>query len=295
MKHFEDSEKDKKELTKIKVLSPQISEQHLFLQNQGTDDSVNPHKTIVDIRKEHGIFVTIKELARFVYATTDNKKRLIVSTHIIRKEKKEKKEKTEFSPWCPTAYKGIRHSIEQGKSQPILDALSEVTKTNPKTVRATSIKSASIQALNEYINTTIPLELKMTKLKRIVPSEIFFHYNGLQININSQQSIVFQGTIKGKEFIGGVIIHIGVSDFDHYHFRMVTHLFYKYLCNRYSGVDKNVLPEMCYGIDVLNKNIIKADNDTQARDLFKKISNGVSEYSNLWIEHIKTTKILRQS
>src|SRR5690606_22742103 len=107
-------------------------------------------------------------------------------------------------------------SIEQGNRQPILDALTEVTKTNPTKIRAISIKAASIQALNEYLNTTIPVALKITKLQRVVPSESFFHHNGLKININNQQSIVFQGTIKGEEFIGGAIIHIGASNFNNH-------------------------------------------------------------------------------
>ncbi|MDO6673940.1 hypothetical protein Q4517_00060 [Tenacibaculum sp. 1_MG-2023] len=217
-------------------------------------------------------FISINQFVDFSKGTEATKKRII----------RQQKEPNKF---LITLYQTSRASIKKsivnnGDLKPTIEGLEKLKSKIPIKPRQVLNKTISIEAIQRYMKIKIPSILKNHKIQIIKKPKVkSIFIEGVEILISPD--VIFTMEYNGEKYIGGVKIHISKRNiFSLKDSQKVAFLIEEYLKVIEKEYEANVLPELCFSLDVFDGRMISSPNN---KFLFlEEIKETAREVKSLW-------------
>lgn len=173
----------------------------------------------------------------------------------------------------------IRQSLlSKGDTSPIFEGLKRLTSKIAKNNHQELNREYSINALNEYLSINIPNLLKNHKIDLIRHKNKSTQIKDLDIQVSPE--IVFTMNLGDEKYLGAIKMHFSRVDiFDQNQLQTSSSLIFKYLAEISEDLDAEVLPELCFSIDVFGKSYSTCPfNNNELIQEIEKIADNINSY-----------------
>lgn len=217
-------------------------------------------------------FISINQFVDFSKGSESKKKTII----------RQQKEPNKF---LISLYQTSRASIKKslannGDIRPTIEGLERLKSRVPVKPRQELNKTISIEAIQRYMKIKIPSILRNHKIDIIKkPSIKSIFIEGVEVLISPD--IIYTMVYKNQKYIGGVKIHISKRNvFNIEDSKMVSLLIEKYLKIIEKEYNAQVLPELCFSLDVFDGRMVSSPKNKFP--FLIKIKNTAKEIKSLW-------------
>jgi hypothetical protein len=215
--------------------------------------------------------ISLNQMAEFKNATDYGRKRII----------KQQLNPDQFRiPWYQLPKARVKKSIElKGDLNPIHDGIITLMNRKPLNKRQETDKRVSIDALERYIKIKLPHILKEIDYDVIRPKIKSTKVSDVEILVAPE--VIVKGILRGKTVFGGIKIHISKNKpFDIQQSKIVATTIVTYLENEVAFEKSEVIPELCFCLDIFSGRIVSAkENDESVYIEIKEICN---EIKRVW-------------
>jgi len=185
-------------------------------------------------------------------------------------------------PWYQKTKACIKKSIKlKGDLTPVYKGIQELNQKKPKNARQEIDKRVSLEALEHFINLNLPPILYKIEYSGINPETKSTIISDVEVIIAPE--VIIKGELNGNSVLGAVKIHISKNKpFDLQQARTITAGIVTYLENEVAEDKSEVLPELCFCLDVFSDRMISAkDNDDK---IYKELHEICELVKELWNE-----------
>lgn len=217
-------------------------------------------------------FISINQFVDFSKGTDSKKRRII-------------KQQKNPNPLLISLYQTPRASIKRslannGDSKPIIEGLERLKSKIPVKPRQVMNKTVSIEAIKRYMNIKIPSILRNHKIDIIKKPKIkSIFIEGVEILISPD--VIFTMEYNNRKYVGGVKIHISKHNiFKKEDSVKVAVLIERYLNIISSDYNAEVLPELCFSLDVFDGRMISSPEEKTL--ILSEIKDIAREIKTLW-------------
>ena len=215
--------------------------------------------------------ISINQLAEFNDATDYTKRKII--------ERQLDPDPLRIS-WYQLPKARIKKSIElKGDLNPVYDGISTLMNRNPIKERQKIDKRVSLEALERFVKMKLPSILDEVDYEVIKPKIKSTYIKGVEVIIAPE--VIVKGNLNGNPIYGAVKIHISKNKpFDLQKSRLVASAMVTYLKNEIAEKDSEVIPEMCFSLDVFSGRIISVTDDDYP--IYSRVDEICDEVKRLW-------------
>lgn len=196
--------------------------------------------------------ISINQLAEFAVSTELGKKRIV---------KQQQTPDPVRIPWYQLCKARIRKFFEQnGNYDPILEGIAILSERTSEKKWQQIDNVVSREALQNFMEMKMPPLLNKFDYKSFRPEEKSIVIDGVKIII--APDLVFRMEVEGKIFLGGVKIHVCKSKpFTLQQSQLVSSIIYRYIKENVAKPEEEVMPELCFSLDVFAKRIVQTHKD----------------------------------
>tara|TARA_R100000935_G_scaffold39159_1_gene60599 strand:+ start:1386 stop:2048 length:663 start_codon:yes stop_codon:yes gene_type:complete len=173
----------------------------------------------------------------------------------------------------------IRKSLlSKGDTSHIFEGLERLTSKIAKNSHQELNRIYSIKALNQYLSIKIPNLLKNHQIDLIRHKIKSTQIKDLDIQISPE--IIFTMNLGDKKYLGAIKMHFSKEDiFDQNQLQTSSSLIYKYLAEISYDLNAEVLPELCFSIDVFGKSYSTCPfNNSELIQEIEKVADNINIY-----------------
>jgi hypothetical protein len=206
--------------------------------------------------------ISINQLAEFHFATESTKNRII----------QQQLNPNQFKvSWYQTPKSKVKKCIELGCDlHPIYEGIENLINKQTVNDNQKRKKDISIEALRKFIEIKLPIILRNNKYEIIKTKVKSTYINGVEVIV--APDVIVKGIINGKTVLGGIKIHISKNKpFDYSQSKIVANTIATYLKNEIADETVEVLPELCFSLDIFSGKIIASTIDKRTDDLIFEI------------------------
>tara|TARA_R100000935_G_scaffold20412_1_gene38588 strand:+ start:423 stop:1085 length:663 start_codon:yes stop_codon:yes gene_type:complete len=190
-----------------------------------------------------------------------------------------KKDKPMQGGYYQTSRACIRKSLlSKGDTSYIFEGLERLTSKIAKNSHQELNRIYSIKALNEYLSLNIPNLLKNHKIDLIRHRIKSTRIKDLDIQISPE--IIFTMNLGDKKYLGAIKMHFSKVDiFDQNQLQTSSSLIFKFLAEISDEMNAEVLPELCFSIDVFGKSYSTCPfNHNELIQEIEKVADNINIY-----------------
>ena len=194
------------------------------------------------------INISINQLVDFSTATDSKKRRII---------RDQKSPDTFKVAWYQTPRACIKKAIvNNGGSDPIFEGIERLKTRIAKKPQQIQNRAVSLEAMQRFLNIKLPIIFKNHSCEpikeRLVKSTFV---NGVEVIVSPD--IIYKIVLGGKAYLGAVKLHISKNNvFDTKKSSKVSAILYKYMKELSENYEAEVLPELCFSIDIFGERAV---------------------------------------
>jgi len=184
--------------------------------------------------------------------------------------------------WYQTPRASIKKSLSQNGDQlPLLEGIERLKNKIISKPQQLQNKMVSLEALDHFVAIKLPTILKNHQYEVIKETEIkSLIIDNVEIIVSPD--VVFKIDLNGKTFIGAIKLHLSKNNvFNLEQSLTVSTLLHQYCLSLSDKYELEVLPELCYSVDVFGERIVSAP--INAKPYLLKIRNICKEVKKYWI------------
>ena len=184
--------------------------------------------------------------------------------------------------WYQTPRASIKKSLSQNGDQlPLLEGIERLKNKIISKPQQLKNKMVSLEALDHFVAIKLPTILKNHQYEVIKETEIkSLIIDNVEIIVSPD--VVFKIDLNGKTFIGAIKLHLSKNNvFNLEQSLTVSTLLHQYCLSLSDKYELEVLPELCYSVDVFGERIVSAP--INAKPYLLKIRNICKEVKKYWI------------
>lgn len=215
-------------------------------------------------------YISTNQLAEYSISTEASKKRIL---------KQQKAPNKFLIPWYQKAKSATKkYLFNTSDTTPIDKAISELNLKIPTNNRQKIDKAVSIEALEELKKIKIPSTLKHLNYEIVNIDERSIMIDGVDVIVAPE--IVIKAKRKNQIIYGGVKIHISKGKpFNMLQAQHVATTVYKLLETKIAKDNEQVVPELCFCLDVFSGNLVPPpSNINKEISKIKFLCNEIKSY-----------------